>query len=124
MTFYLRDPAVLQRIIQAASPQNFDYKERYELIAQQVQLFEITESIRTLTILSIASRPFDLYADLFKGWNVVATTPLNFYRAEDKTTVIFCSDWTIRLLRAKKDVETLYVNKLGVFTRLSNLLKI
>ena len=55
MTFELRDPAVTKRILEAASPQNFNYKEIYYLIKSQKAL-NITESIRTLTILSKIGR--------------------------------------------------------------------
>lgn len=119
MTFDLRDPAIIHRIIEVADPQNFDYKEHYELFSQQ-QTFIITDSIRTLTILAISAKPFNLYTDLFKDWMVKAATPLAFHRLMDNASVVFCSDWTIQVLSCVKGDTVLAVSKSGVFENLKN----
>ncbi|MCI9087610.1 MAG: hypothetical protein HFJ32_03540 [Clostridia bacterium] len=119
MTFDLRDPAIIHRIIEAADPQNFDYKEHYKLSSQQ-QTFIITDSIRTLTILAISAKPFNLYTDLFKDWMVKATTPLTFHRLMDNASVVFCSDWTIQVHSCVKGGKVLAVSKSDVFEHLKS----
>ena len=123
MTFDLRDPVVIHRIIEAADPQNFDYKEHYKLFSQQ-HTFNITDSIRTLTILAISARPFNLYTDLFKGWAVKAETPLVFCRFMDDTSVVFCADWTILVHSCVKGDTVFAVSKSGVFEHLQNHLRL
>lgn len=121
MTFDLRDSAVIQNIIKAADPQNFDYKEHYNLSSQQ-QILEITDSIRTLTILAISAKPFNLYTDLFKGWNVSAAVPLTFHRFIDNASIVFCPDWTVRVQSCVKEEKVFAVSKSGVFEHLKNYL--
>lgn len=122
MTFELRDPAVTKRILEAASPQNFNYKEIYYLIKSQKAL-NITESIRTLTILSISAHGVDLYADLFHGWKVADATPLAFFHSKNGSVVIFRSDWTVQAHSSAKKDSVYVVSKAGVFEQLKAYLQ-
>ena len=65
------------------------------------QTFTITNSIRTLTILSISAKPFNLYTDL---WFIA------------NASIIFCPDWTIQVHSCVKENRVLVVNKSDVLS--------
>lgn len=122
MTFDLRDPAIIKRILDAASPKNFDYKEAYYLANSQNTL-NITESIRTLTILSISAHDTDLYTNLFKGWKVADATPLAFFHTKNDKIITFCSDWTVQARSSVKKDEVFVVSKSGIFEQIKTYLE-
>ena len=120
MLFDLKESNVMWKVIEAANPQNFMYSEAYSLRGAKNE-YVITESIRTLTILSISAAPANLYTDLFHGWKVADQSPLTFHQP-NLASVVFCSNWTIRARFGFKSEEIFEVNKPNTFLQLKSYL--
>lgn len=118
MTFDLRDPNVMQAIIEAANPNNFDFREHYFLAASH-HTYPITESVRTLTIFAI-SLGCDLYTEFFQDWNIMAKSPITFYRSN--MTIMFCDNWTVQVRFGRKKKIVLDVSKPDTYTNLKEYL--
>lgn len=120
--FDLRDPDVLKKIINAASPQNFDPNETY-FLANPRPTRDITKSMRTLTILAISAEPSNLYTELFEGWKVADADPLTFHRQTNDAIVLFYPDWKVQVHIIPKRNDTFIVSKTGVFECLKKSLQ-
>lgn len=121
MTFDLQSHNIVHQLIQAADPSNFKFSELYHLYTLN-ESYNITDSIRTLTIFAISAAPANLYSDLFKGWKVASKSPLTFYRSES-TVVQFFADWTIHARIGLKDEAVFEVGKMDTFKSLIDYLK-
>lgn len=122
MTFNLRDTQAVEKILSAASSEQFDYKEDYSLSTPKHTL-SITGSIRTLTILSISAQPANLYAELFNGWRIADATPLAFFHPRKNLVVIFRPDWVVQAHAGSLPEKELLVSKFGCFEELKAYLQ-